>query len=136
MGQQKLEFKEMVQAFHSAGIEVILDVVFNHTGEGDELGPTLCFRGMDNAIFYTLAADKRYYKDFTGTGNTVNANHPVVRDLILSALRYWVMEMHIDGFRFDLASILGRDTFGNLIPNAPLLEQIAEDPILRDIKLV
>jgi isoamylase len=76
LGQQKLEFKEMVRAFHHAGIEVILDVVFNHTAEGDELGPTLCFRGMDNAIFYTLAADKRYYKDFTGTGNTVNANHP------------------------------------------------------------
>jgi glycogen operon protein len=136
LGQQKLEFKEMVQAFHRAGIEVILDVVFNHTGEGNELGPTLCFRGMDNAIFYTLAGDKRYYRDFTGTGNTINANHPVVQDHILSALRYWVVEMHADGFRFDLASVLGRDENGKLLANAPLLERIAEDPILRDVKLI
>jgi isoamylase len=84
LGQQKLEFREMVQAFHKAGIEVILDVVFNRSAEGNELGPTLCFRGMDNAIFYTLADDKRYYKDYTGTGNTINANHPVVRDHILA----------------------------------------------------
>jgi glycogen operon protein len=136
IGQQKLEFKEMVLAFHRAGIEVILDVVFNHTGEGDELGPTLCFRGMDNAIFYTLADDKRYYRDFTGTGNTINANHPVVRDHILAALRYWAVEMHVDGFRFDLASVLGRDESGKLLADAPLLERIAEDPILRDVKLI
>ncbi len=136
LGQQKLEFKEMVLALHRAGIEVILDVVFNHTAEGNELGPTLCFRGIDNAIFYTLASDKRYYKNYAGTGNTINANHPVVRDLILSALRYWVLEMHIDGFRFDLASILGRDNIGNLLSNPPLLEQIAEDPILRGTKLI
>jgi isoamylase len=136
LGQQKLEFREMVQAFHKAGIEVILDVVFNHTAEGNELGPTLCFRGMDNAIFYTLADDKRYYKDYTGTGNTVNANHPVVRDHILAALRYWMVEMHIDGFRFDLASVLGRDRTGKLLANAPLLERIAEDPILRDVKII
>ena len=136
LGQQKLEFKEMMQAFHRAGIEVILDVVFNHTGEGNELGPTLCFRGMDNTIFYTLAGDKRYYRDFTGTGNTINANHPVVRDHILAALRYWVVEMHLDGFRFDLASVLGRDESGKLLANAPLLERIAEDPILRDVKLI
>jgi glycogen operon protein len=97
LGQQKLEFKEMVQALHQAGIEVILDVVFNHTAEGNELGPTLCFRGMDNAIFYSLAEDKRHYKDYAGTGNTVNANHPVVRDHILAALRYWTVEMHVDG---------------------------------------
>ena len=136
LGQQKLEFKEMVRAFHKAGIEVILDVVFNHTAEGNELGPTLCFRGMDNAIFYTLADDKRYYKDYTGTGNTINANHPVVRDHILSALRYWVVEMHVDGFRFDLASVLGRGRSGNLLANPPLLERIAEDPILRDVKII
>jgi len=136
LGQQKLEFKEMVRAFHNAGIEMILDVVFNHTAEGDELGPTLCFRGMDNAIFYTLAGDKRYYKDYTGTGNTINANHPVVRDHILTALRYWMVEMHIDGFRFDLASVLGRDGTGKLLANAPLLERIAEDPILRDVKII
>jgi glycogen operon protein len=136
LGQQKLEFKEMIRAFHKAGIEVILDVVFNHTAEGDELGPTLCFRGIDNAIFYTLADDKRYYKDYTGTGNTVNANHPVVRDHILAALRYWMVEMHVDGFRFDLASVLGRDGAGKLLANAPLLERIAEDPILRDVKII
>jgi glycogen operon protein len=136
MGQQKLEFKEMVRAFHKAGIEVILDVVFNHTAEADELGPTLCFRGIDNAIFYTLAEDKRTYKDYTGTGNTINANHPVVRDHILGALRYWMIEMHVDGFRFDLASVLGRDRTGKLLPNAPLLERIAEDPILRDVKII
>jgi glycogen operon protein len=136
VGQQKLEFKEMVKAFHDSGIEVILDVVFNHTAERDELGPTLCFRGMDNAIFYTLAGDKRYYRDFTGTGNTINANHPVVRGHILDALRYWVVEMHVDGFRFDLASVLGRNENGKLLANAPLLERIAEDPILRDVKLV
>jgi glycogen operon protein len=136
LGQQKLEFKEMVRTFHKAGIEVILDVVFNHTAEGDELGPTLCFRGMDNAIFYTLADDKRYYKDYTGTGNTINANHPVVRDHILGALRYWMVEMHVDGFRFDLASVLGRDESGKLLANAPLLERIAEDPILRDVKII
>ena len=136
VGQQKTEFKEMVKAFHSRGIEVILDVVFNHTAEGDELGPTLCFRGMDNVIFYTLEADRRYYKDFTGTGNTINANHPVVRDFILNALRYWVIEMHVDGFRFDLASVLGRDGTGKLLANAPLLARIAEDPILRDVKLI
>jgi len=136
LGQQKLEFKEMVRAFHKAGIEVILDVVFNHTAEGNELGPTLCFRGMDNAIFYTLADDKRYYKDCTGTGNTINANHPVVRDHILAALRYWMIEMHVDGFRFDLASVLGRDETGKLLANAPLLERIAEDPILRDVKII
>jgi glycogen operon protein len=136
LGQQKLEFKEMVRAFHTAGIEVILDVVFNHTAEGDQMGPTLCFRGMDNAIFYTLADDKRYYKDYTGTGNTINANHPVVRDHILAALRYWMMEMHVDGFRFDLAAVLGRGRSGNLLSNPPLLERIAEDPILRDVKII
>ena len=135
-GQQTLEFKEMVRALHQAGIEVILDVVFNHTAEADELGPTLCFRGIDNAIFYTLADDKRYYKNYTGTGNTINANHPVVRDHILAALRYWMVEMHVDGFRFDLASVLGRDGSGKLLANAPLLERIAEDPILRDVKII
>jgi isoamylase len=136
VGQQKLEFKEMVRAFHAAGIEVFLDVVFNHTAEGNEKGPTLCFRGIDNTIFYLLADDKRSYKDYTGTGNTINANHPVVRDHIYTALRYWVVEMHIDGFRFDLAAVLGRGRSGNLLPNSPLLERIAEDPILRDVKII
>ena len=136
LGQQKLEFKEMVQAFHQAGIEVILDVVFNHTAEGNELGPTLCFRGMDNAIFYSLTDDKRHYKDYAGTGNTVNANHPVVRDHILAALRYWTVEMHVDGFRFDEASVLDRDHTGKLLTKSPLLGRIAEDPILRNIKII
>ncbi len=135
-GQQNREFREMVRALHRADIEVILDVVFNHTAEGDELGPTLCFRGIDNAIYYTLEDDQRHYRDFTGTGNTVNANHPVVRDHILAALRYWVTEMHVDGFRFDLASVLGRDGTGRLLTNAPLLERVAEDPSLRDVKLI
>ena len=126
----------MVRAFHRAGLEVILDVVFNHTCEGNELGPTVCFRGIDNAIYYWLDDDKRFYRDFTGTGQTVNAAHPVVRDLILDALRYWVMEMHVDGFRFDLASVLGRDLHGRVLADAPLLERIAEDPILRDTKLI
>ena len=136
LGRQKTEFKEMVRALHHAGIEVILDVVFNHTAEGDETGPTLCFRGMDNSIFYTLADDKRHYKDYTGTGNTINANNPAVRDQILAALRYWRAEMHIDGFRFDLASVLSRDGTGKLLANAPILEQIAEDPILRDVRII
>jgi isoamylase len=136
MGQQKVEFKQMVRAFHEAGIEVILDVVFTHTAEGNELGPTFGFRGIDNPIFYTLADDKRYYQNYTGTGNTINANHPVVHEHIFEALRYWRMEMHVDGFRFDLASVLGRDGNGNLQPNAPLLVRIAEDPILRDVKII
>ena len=126
----------MVRSFHQAGIEVILDVVFNHTVEGNELGPTVSFRGIDNPIYYWLGDDKRYYRDFTGTGQTINAAHPVVRDLILDALRYWVMEMHVDGFRFDLASVLGRDRSGRVLADAPLLERIAEDPILRDAKLI
>ncbi len=133
---EKLEFRKMVQAFHKAGIELILDVVFNHAAEGNELGPTLCFRGMDNAIFYTLADDKRYYQDYTGTGNTINANHPVVRDHILAALRYWMVDMHVDGFRFDLSSVLGRDRTGKLLAYAPLLERIAKDPILRNVQVI
>jgi len=135
-GAQVLEFKEIIRTFHQAGIEVILDVVFNHTVEGNELGPTVSLRGIDNSIYYWLDDDKRFYRDFTGTGQTINAAHPVVRDLILDALRYWVMEMHVDGFRFDLASVLGRDRAGQVLADAPLLERIAEDPILRDTKLI
>jgi len=109
-GQQVIEFREMVKELHRAGIEVILDIVLNHTAEGDELGPTICSRGIDNSIFYMLEDNGlRYYKDFTGVGNTINANHPVVREIVVLVLRYWVMHMHIDGFRFDLASVLGRD---------------------------
>ena len=135
-GGQLIEFKTMVKTLHRAGIEVILDIVFNHTAEGNESGPTLNFRGLDNRIYYLLGDDRRYYKNYSGTGNTLNSNHPVVRDYILDCLRHWVMEMHVDGFRFDLASALGRDAQGNLIANPPLLERIAEDPILRDVKLI
>ncbi len=136
-GQQDFEFREMIKAFHRAGIEVILDVVLNHTAEGNELGPSLCFRGVDNSIFYMLDEGcRRYYKNFSGVGNTLNANHPVVRDFVIFLLRYWVMFMHVDGFRFDLASVLGRDEHGNLLQNPPLLASIAEDPILRDVKLI
>lgn len=135
-GCQIDEFKTMVKALHKAGIEVLLDVVFNHTAEGDQTGPTLNFRGLDNSIYYILENDKRHYRNYSGCGNTMNCNHPVVRNFILDCLRYWVVEMHVDGFRFDLASILGRDRDGNLVANPPLLEQIAEDPILRDVKLI
>ena len=136
-GEQVREFKQMVQAFHQAGIEVILDIVLNHTAEGNQLGPTICLRGFDNSIFYMLEeSDRRLYRDFTGTGNTMNANHPVVREFIRTALRYWVTEMHVDGFRFDLASVLGRGEDGHLLLNPPLLDSIAEDPILRDVKLI
>ena len=135
-GAQTQEFREMVQALHKNSIEVILDVVFNHTAETDLLGGTLSYRGIDNSIFYMLEEDKRVYKNFTGTGNTFNANHPVVQEHILMALRYWATEMHVDGFRFDLASILNRDTDGHLLSNAPLLERIALDPFLKNIKLI
>ncbi|MFP4383891.1 MAG: glycogen debranching protein GlgX [Spirochaetia bacterium] len=135
-GEQVTEFKEMVRELHKAGIEVILDIVFNHTGENDELGPTLSFRGLDNSIYYILAKNPRRYKNYSGCGNTMNCNHPLVRSLILDCLRYWVVEMHVDGFRFDLGSILGRDSEGKLMENPPVLERIAEDPVLRDTKII
>ena len=136
-GQQIEEFREMVKAFHRAGIEVILDIVLNHRAENNELGPTISLRGIENSIFYMLRENgRRYYKDFSGVGNTLNANHPVVREFVRNVLRYWVMHMHVDGFRFDLASVLGRDEHGNILRNAPLLEGIAEDPILRNIKII
>ncbi len=135
-GEQYQEFKEMVYDFHKAGIEVILDIVFNHTAEGDHLGPTMCFRGIDNSVYYILEEHRRFYKNLTGCGNTFNCNHPLVRDFILDCLRYWVIEMRVDGFRFDLASILGRDQEGNIQADPPLLERIAEDPILRNAKII
>ncbi len=135
--RQTVEFREMVKAFHRAGIEVILDMVLNHTAENDELGPTFSLRGIENSVFYMLQENEcRYYKNFSGVGNTLNANHPVVREFVRNVLRYWVMHMHVDGFRFDLASILGRDEHGNILHSAPLLEGIAEDPILRDVKII
>ena len=135
-GAQVNEFKEMVRELHKAGIEVILDIVFNHTAEGNEQGPTFSFRGLDNSIYYILNENKRYYQNYSGCGNTMNCNHPVVRTFIMDCLRYWVMEMHVDGFRFDLGSILGRDQSGHIMENPPTLEQIAEDPVLSSTKII
>jgi glycogen operon protein len=133
---QVTEFKEMVRELHRAGIEVILDVVYNHSGEGNEHGPTIEFRGIDNAVYYLLERDHRHYANFTGVGNTLNCNHPVVRHFILDSLRYWVTEMRVDGFRFDLASVLARGQKGELLEDPPLLEAIAEDPVLRHAKII
>jgi glycogen operon protein len=135
-GGQVREFKEMVRELHKAGLEVILDIVFNHTAEGNEMGPTLSFRGLDNPVYYILNNNKRYYQNYSGCGNTVNCNNPVVRTFIINCLRYWVVEMHVDGFRFDLGSILGRDEEGKLMENPPMLERIAEDPILSATKII
>lgn len=134
-GAQVKEFKQMIRAMHCAGIEVILDVVFNHTAEGNEWGPTLSFKGLDNRAYYMLDG-KGNYRNYTGCGNTVNGNHPLTRDLIFSCLRHWVQNYHIDGFRFDLASILSRDRGGNLVANPPILEEIAEDPRLSETKII
>ena len=130
------EFKQMVRSLHQAGIEIILDMVFNHTAEGDEHGPTWSFRGIDNSTYYILEPGTGRYENFTGCGNTVNCNNPVVRDFIVDCLHYWVMEMHVDGFRFDLASILGRGQDGSVLKNPPLLESLAYDPVLANTKLI
>jgi len=130
------EFRNMVKALHRAGIEVILDVVFNHTAEGDHSGPTLSFRGLDNSIYYILQQDRSRYADYSGCGNTLNANHSIVRRMIVDSIRYWVEEMHVDGFRFDLASILARDESGQPIPNPPVLWDIESDPSLAGTKLI
>lgn len=130
------EFRDMVKALHRAGIEVILDVVFNHTAEGGHDGPTQCFRGLDNPTYYLLCDDRSCYANFTGTGNTLNANHPVIRRMIVDSLRYWVTEMHVDGFRFDLASILARDSSGAVMSNPPVLWDIESDPSLAGTKMI
>ena len=130
------EFRDMVKALHRAGIEVILDVVYNHTTEGGADGPTLCYRGLANDFYYTLQEDKSRYADYTGCGNTLNANQPIVRRLIQDSLRYWVTQMHVDGFRFDLASILSRDESGHPLPNPPVLWDIESDPLLAGTKLI
>ncbi len=130
------EFRDMVKALHRAGIEVILDVVFNHTAEGDHTGPTLCFRGIDDPTYYILENEGARYADFSGCGNTLNGNHVVVRRMIVDSLRYWVEEMHVDGFRFDLASILSRDESGRPVPNPPVLWDIETDPVLAGTKLI
>ena len=130
------EFRDMVKALHRAGIEVILDVVFNHTAESDHRGPTLCFRGLDNGAYYVLERDRSRYANYTGTGNTLNANHPIVRRMIVDSLRYWVETMHVDGFRFDLASILARDSSGHLMADPPVLWDIESDPRLAGTKFI
>jgi isoamylase len=129
------EFKTMVKILHRHGIEVILDVVYNHTAEGNQKGPTYSFKGIDNSVYYMFDSNNRSL-DFTGCGNTFNCNHPDVQKFILESLRYWVTEMHVDGFRFDLTSIFARGPNGQVLPNPPLLEAIAKDPILSKIKLI
>ncbi|MEL6521566.1 MAG: glycogen debranching protein GlgX, partial [Pseudomonadota bacterium] len=129
------EFQQMVARFHSAGIEVILDVVYNHTAEGDQLGPTLCFRGIDNASYYRLADDPRYYINDTGCGNTLDLEHPFVLRMVMDSLRYWVEVMHVDGFRFDLASTLAR-TVGGFDRDGPFCRAIRQDPVLNKVKLI
>ena len=130
------EFRDLVKAMHRAKIEVILDVVFNHTSEGSGEGPTVCFRGIDNNAYYILEQDRSRYANYSGTGNTLNANHPIVRRMILDSLRYWVEEMHVDGFRFDLASILARDSSGRVLSTPPVLWDIESDPTLAGTKLI
>ena len=130
------EFRDMVKALHRAGIEVILDVVFNHTAEGDHRGPTLNLRGLDNTTYYILQEDRSRYANYSGTGNTLNTNHPIVRRMIVDSLRYWVETMHVDGFRFDLASILARDPSGQVIPDPPVLWDIESEPALAGTKLI
>jgi len=135
-GQQVQEFKAMVKAMHAAGIEVILDVVYNHTAEGNHMGPTLSFRGIDNAAYYRLVEDdKRYYMDYTGTGNTLNVRHPHSLQLIMDSLRYWVTEMHVDGFRFDLAAALARE-FYDVDRLATFFELVQQDPVVSQVKLI
>ncbi len=130
------EFRDMVKALHRAGIEVILDVVYNHTAEGDHRGPTISLRGLDNNTYYVLESERSRYANYSGTGNTLNANHPIVRRMIVDSLRYWVQEMHVDGFRFDLASILARDTTGQPMLNPPVLWDIESDPALAGTKMI
>ena len=136
LGGQVLEFKEMVKTLHRAGIEVILDVVYNHTGEGSELGPTLSFRGIDNATYYRLVPGKeRYYLDYTGTGNSLNVRHPQVLKLIMDSLRYWILEMHVDGFRFDLAAALARELH-DVDRLSAFFDIIHQDPVISQVKLI
>jgi glycogen operon protein len=136
LGEQVTEFKSMVKAFHEAGIEVILDVVYNHTGEGNHLGPTLSFRGIDNSRYYRLKPeDRRLHEDFTGCGNTVDLRHPRTMQLVVDSLRYWVEEMHVDGFRFDIAPVLGRDD-QSFNPEAEFFRIVRQDPALSRVKLI
>lgn len=130
------EFRDMVKALHRAGLEVLLDVVYNHTAEGSHTGPTLCYRGLANDTYYILDQNKSTYANYTGCGNTLNANEPICRRMILDSLHYWVSEMHVDGFRFDLASILSRDNQGHPMASPPILWDIESDPVLANVKLI
>jgi isoamylase len=134
-GETIHEFKTMVKQFHEGGIEVLLDVVYNHTAEGNQAGPTLSFKGIDNLSYYRLAADRRYYDDATGTGNTLNVDHPRVLQLVMDSLRYWVKDMHVDGFRFDLAPALARGSHG-VDPNSGFLKAVTQDPVLAGVKMI
>lgn len=135
VNDQVIEFKTMVKELHKAGIEVILDVVYNHTGEGNHMGPTLSFRGIDNTCYYRLTDDKRYYNDYTGTGNTLNANLPNVLRLMMDSLRYWILEMHVDGFRFDLAATLARELH-EVNRLSAFFDIIHQDPVISQVKLI
>ncbi|MEL7026998.1 MAG: glycogen debranching protein GlgX, partial [Pseudomonadota bacterium] len=135
-GQDPLSFRDVVDRLHDAGIEVILDVVYNHTGEADHLGPTLAFRGLDNLSYYRLEKDPRYYVNDTGTGNTLNLDHPMVLRLVMDSLRYWVEVMGVDGFRFDLCATLGRTGAGGYDPEASFFDAIRQDPVLSEVKLI
>src|SRR5690606_3066421 len=135
LGQQVNEFKNMVKVLHAAGIEVVLDVVYNHTAEGNHLGPTLSFKGIDNANYYRLTDDPRFYMDYTGTGNTLNANLPIVLRLIMDSLRYWITEMHVDGFRFDLAATLARELH-EVDRLSAFFDIIQQDPVISQVKLI
>jgi isoamylase len=135
-GGQLDEFKNMVRELHKAGIEIILDVVFNHTAEGNPDGKTYNLRALDNSLYYMMKPNKIEYHNFSGCGNSLNANHPVVSDLVVKALRFWVSEMHVDGFRFDLASVLSRDENGNVLSSPPVVERISKDPVLSRTKLI
>jgi isoamylase len=130
------EFRDMVKALHRACIEVIFDVVYNHTAEGGHGGPTYSFKGIDNSVYYILEENKKHYANYSGCGNTLNANQPIVRRMIIDSMHFWVKHMHVDGFRFDLASILSRDEKGNVIENAPILWDIESDPVLAGTKLI
>jgi isoamylase len=134
-GEQVLEFKQMVKALHEAGIEVLLDVVYNHTGEGGASGPTVCFRGLDNAAYYRVGQDKSTYVDYTGTGNSLNMRNPYVLQLVLDSLRYWVLEMHVDGFRFDLAAALARELH-EVDRLSAFFDLIQQDPVISQVKLI
>jgi isoamylase len=129
------EFRDLVKALHAAGIEVFLDVVFNHTGEWDENGPVFSFKGLDQTVYYIMKADGTGYENYSGCGNTIKANHPVVQEFVLDVLRYWAVELHVDGFRFDLASVLARDRDGSILDRSPLIDRISEDPALLRVKL-